>query len=342
MRGHWLSQTRRLNRHYQSGGLLPPLEWWLGIVVAGFGPNAMYQGNLNGLTFRSDGCYVGNAQYGGSLIIPSKPIGTSTFASFVPFMIMDLSPITLNGYSIPDLLQYTLTDSTNKLKLIKTNVTFYWFDVLGVEQNLTRSCYVFGYDVADMPTTQTGFGQVQISDAKFGDLKWHLDKGSPLQCRVNSHDFDVTWYDSQYNVQKTGCNADFRRDLIQEFPDMSDGFNAPEIGSSLNFDDSLILTPNIDTFTFYSNTLGSCHFGYIDENSNQVLQSSVFTPIGENGRAEFNIGAFSGYPVSSSQQIKCVSNEFSCDYGFLDLSMDTTTAYGIEQTINNMIVVGNN
>lgn len=338
MFGQWLSNsgTRKLNRHYQGVFTGPPLEYWLGLIVAGFGANMLYSGTLSGLTFRNDGCYVGNARYGGSLVIPSRPIGQSTFTSFVPFMIMDVSEATLNGYQVPDLMQYTLTDSTGKLKLIKTNVTFYWIDTLNVEQHITRNCYVFGYLPSDMPTTQSGFGNVQISDAKFADLKWRLPKGSPVLFKVQSTEFFTDWQDYAGNAYISKTALQFERELVDESG--PNGINAPSIGSGMSFDDTLELNYGHSGYNFYCPSLGCCRFGYIDQ-SNYANIESVFQAIGYNGDAELDYGYIAGYPTTSTKNIKCVASEFSCDYGFLQIPTDNVVVDMVEHDINSAQVV---
>lgn len=335
MRGHWLSQTRKLNRHYQSGGL-PPLEWWRGIIIGGFGPQSVYS-SINGLIFRTDGCYIGDVSYGGQLNFGSRSIGSSTFTSFVPFYIMDVSSITINGFVIPDLLQYTLTDSTNKLKVIKTNVTFYWYDFFNVEHNVTRSCYVFGYLTQDMPTIQGGFDNVTITDAKFTDLKWRLPYGSNVKCSVNSSDFFVEWQDDvNYDTHVDSNTVHFTRDLIDQT--VSNGFGAPDIGSAMTFGNTLELNYSGSLFNYYSNNLGVCRFGYVDIND-IVRIESIFQPVGLNGTAELDHGNLTSYPQMSTQNIKCVANEFTCDYGFMELSLDTMLVDYVETDLNGVHVV---
>ena len=335
MRGHWLSQTRRLNRHYQSGALTP-LEWWRGIIIGGFGPQSIYS-SINGLIFRTDGCFVGDVNYGGQLIFNSRSIGSSTFTSFVPFYIMDLSSITINGFTVPDLLQYTLTDSTNKLKVIKTNVTFYWYDVFGVEQHVTRSCYVFGYLPQDMPTIQGGFDDVTITNAKFTDLKWRLPYNAHVKCGVNSADFFAEWQDDvNYDTHLDDASVHFTRDLIDQT--VSYGFGAPDIGSGMTFGNTLELNYFNSMFNYYSNNLGVCRFGYVD--SNDVVRiESIFQPIGMNEIAHLDHGQMTGYPQMSTQNIKCVANEFTCEYGFMQLSLDTMLVDYVEADVNGVQVV---
>ena len=337
MRGHWESTTRKFNKHYQSGAPRTPLEWWLGLIVAGFGANMLYSGTLSGLTFRSDGCYVGNANYGGTLVIPSRPIGQSTFASFVPFIIMDVSDVTLNGVQVPDLTQYALTDSTSKLKLIKTNVTFYWVDNLNVEQSKVRNCYVFGYLPEDMPTTSSGFGSVQISDAKIAGLKWRLPKSSPVLFKVQSTDFKTEWQDyPDHNVYITDTTLNFERELVDESG--PNGINAPSIGSGMSFADTLLLNYGQSGYNFYNPSLGCCRFGYIDQ-SNYANIESICQAIGYNGGAELDYGYIAGYPTTATKQIKCVANEFTCDYGFLQIPTDNVNVDMVEHDINSAQVV---
>ena len=91
-------------------------------------------------------------------------------------------------------------------------------------------------------------------------------------------------------------------------------------------------------FNYYSNNLGSCRFGYVD--SNDVVRiESVFQPIGMNGTAHLDHGNLTTYPQMSTQNIKCVANEFTCEYGFMQLSLDTMLVDYVEADVNGVQVV---
>lgn len=184
MFGHWVSQTRKLNKHYQSESVSVPM--WTDFSMVGCGLTLTTPADPI-LTLRPDGFWVclGSVYSVGRVSIP--PLNGSQYLNYqydkVILAVMLLDGIKFNGFDIPLDNTCRLTDSTGKIKFKFDTVNLTYTDA---NQNVfthTEMALILYVDYVDYPKTATGWGAFNATNCRF-NRSFRFPKGSPLRVSV--------------------------------------------------------------------------------------------------------------------------------------------------------------
>ena len=122
MNGHWVSQTRKLNKHYQSAGrAVVPL--WSNVMIPGCGGCISAAGEY-GLILENDGIYICNQSGWTKEIYLSGRSIASLQGNIMPLFYILYESIYINGSPFPNLRNVRLSDSTGKVKFKYGSFTF--------------------------------------------------------------------------------------------------------------------------------------------------------------------------------------------------------------------------
>lgn len=242
MNGHWLSTTRKLNKHYQSGsrGIPAPLwEFALGTFGGAVGVGAM-------LTMDKDGIWPSGTSNRGVYQLPLLNLSNHQGTIF-PLMWFNMNGVEINGASFPTLP--LITGSGNIKSKYETITIEYNFG--GVPYSRNVNALLVYVDMTDLPT-QVINGQTFTVPTLYQNMKFNqpfrVPKTSPIVVHIERDNLNLQYYDgSNYLYDGLGSI-----DLTQAFlyDSVNDVVYTPpsEIGSSVSLNRTVTLGQGIQTY----------------------------------------------------------------------------------------------
>lgn len=242
MNGHWLSQTRKLNKHYQSGSRAIPAPLWeiaLGTFGGAVGVGAM-------LTMDKEGIWPSGTSNRGSYQLPLLNLSNHQGTIF-PLMWFNLNGLEINGAPFPTLP--LITGSGNIKSKYETITIDYTFG--GVQYSRNVNALLIYVDMADLPTQEIN-GQTFTIPTLYQSMKFNqpfrVPKTSPIVVHVTRNNLNLQYYDgSNYLYDGLGSV-----DLTQAFlyDSANDAVYTPpsEIGSSVSLNRTVTLGQAVQTY----------------------------------------------------------------------------------------------
>lgn len=201
MRCHWESQTRKLNKHYQSAGRVSAPLW--GMCLLNCGGVATQSGYDYGLTFDKDGIHLGGFSSGGGkaqVVIGSMSIANLQ-GTILPLWYIMCDNITIDGVVFPDLTGKTLSDSTGKLKWKYDNVTLTY--TLSGETRTWQGRVVLVYiDLVDVPMQSQYVTQSMVFNNVHFNVPFRKEQTQPIRYGVANNNMYV--YERDLSLYTTG------------------------------------------------------------------------------------------------------------------------------------------
>ena len=211
MNGHWLSTTRKLNKHYQSGSRFTPAPLWGDCFLFNIGCS---YGTYCYLTLRSDGIYPHNnaGSSGQGLYIPQGHIlANEGFTNILPLVMYDLNGITLNNEDFSNL--GVLNDPSGKLHTK--------YDTVNIEMDLygyglmrySKRMLIIYINVVDVPLRNDG---ITTKETYFFNVKWNKPFRVPLTQPIDLS-VDKTGFYCYYNTNPPAFVCDARLNATRRF-----------------------------------------------------------------------------------------------------------------------------
>ena len=246
MRCHWESQTRKLNKHYQSAGRIVAPQWGA-MRIVNCGGCISQLGFDYGLTLDKNGIWVwNNASNTKGTIEMGRTSIINLQGNILPLFYIMYEDITINGQPFPDLRNVQFSDSTGKLhaKYDTVTLTTTWGSHTYTE---TANVILVYINVSDLVM----YSQYVTDYMLFTNVKWNYSFNQPT---TNPFTFGVQRdvvgvYDSTFNYL-TNAHLNYTKTLqlnsnfdYEEYP--------PSIGSGVVFD-----TQATDPYEFYDPFFG--------------------------------------------------------------------------------------
>lgn len=201
MRGQWLSTTRKLNRHYQSGVGITPTPLW-DVCLLNCGGVATQSGFNYGLTFDKDGIHFGGfGTGGGKAQIDIAPLSIINLqGNILPIWYIMCDNITIDGVQFPDVTGKTLINS-GALKWKYDNVTLTY--TIGSEIRTWSGRVLLIYiDLVDVPMQSQYVTQRMIFNNVHFDIPYRKDQRQPIRYGVANNNLYV--YEDDLSAYTTG------------------------------------------------------------------------------------------------------------------------------------------
>ena len=234
MNGHWLSQTRKLNKHYQSGNRVTPVPLWGEIQVLNCGGCVSQTGFNYGLYFDNQGIWITtHNDVKGELYLPNVSI-RNLQGNILPLMYIMYGDITFNGYPFPDLHNVNFVDSTGKLKFKYDTVTLRYDNGTDVFTETTDVILVY-VNISDVPMySQYVTDIVQYMNAHW-ELPYRLPKTAPLTVGVNR---PISVFDSYGSLSGDGVITYEKTFAVNANDELE--YEPPAVGSGVSFNNSIV------------------------------------------------------------------------------------------------------
>lgn len=242
MNGHWLSQTRKLNKHYQSGSRAIPAPLWeiaLGTFGGAVGVGAM-------LTMDKEGIWPTGSSLRGSYQLPLLNLSNHSGDIF-PLMWFNMNGVEINGSSIPTLSQ--ISGSGNVKSKYETITIDYTFG--GVQYSRNVNALLIYVDMDDLPTQEIN-GKTFTIPTLYQSMKFNqpfrVPKTSPLVFHITRNNLNLQYYDgSQYLYDGLG-SVDLTQAFLYDAPNDAVYTPPSEIGSSVSLNRTVTLGQAVQTY----------------------------------------------------------------------------------------------
>ena len=263
MHGHWESQTRKLNKHYQSAGRVQPVPLWGEIVLLNCGGSISQNDFDYGLMFDENGIWIKSNSLNtrGELHLPNTSI-VNLQGSILPLFYIMHEKITINGVAFPDLRGVTFSDLSGKLKFKYETVNLRYDNGLDVYTETANVILVY-IDLVDVPMYSPTLTDVVDFYGVHWDLPFRLPKTSPLIVGVNRGVSVVDNTMSAVGAATYGYTKTFGLDAngdLEYFP--------PSVGSGVAFGSSIV-----DPYQTFDPFFGQ--YGVIIEANNQFIRQGI-------------------------------------------------------------------
>lgn len=301
MNGHWLSTTRKLNKHYQSGSRAIPAPLWGSCGVFNLGCSL---DSSCGLVLDDQGVWACSVNADKLIRIPQGINPTlSGFTTILPIRIYDLTGISLTGIDFNNLVGFTSNNQILKCKKDTVN-----FDVnLGYGlKTYSKQCLIVYVDTPDVPVNSRGNTRLTtFMDVKWSN-KWIVPKTSNLTFKVQTSSI----YAHDPNGVLSGGNLSGERVFYLDSNDVL-RYYPPTPGSFVDFDTALTAQAG-DILSVYHPTIGDARF-FIGRIENDSLDwvGSYNTAYFSNGEVVgVSLSGIETAPVPSGKSIRVYNNEF--------------------------------
>lgn len=282
MRGHWESQTRKLNKHYQSAGRVTPVPLW-GCRLLNCGGMSTQSGYGYGITMDKDGIHLGGGITSDKGRIDIGRISIINLqGNILPLWYIMCDNIFVDGLPFPDLTGKTLTDSTGKLKWKYDNVTL-TYTFAGQTRVWQGRVILIYIDVADVPM----YSQYVTDYMTFYNVKFNYPYVKPQTQTIKYGITNNKLFG--YEVDATNfytATAMYEKTFEVDQNDGSIITTPPAIGSGMTFDVAPVSARCRDPF------IGTYGVELYDANAQSTFGYGIIDRYGTN-----NVGVYDNFYI---------------------------------------------